>query len=890
MVAHNTEKWGALMRRSVAVAVACLSIVGLSFADDSSASIKKHTEISAQDLGAALQILARDRGFQIVYVSEEVGAKFTSGAIGEFTAEEALKQLLKGTGLTYRYLDDKTVTVLLPASATGTDSASPRSEGNGPARESSAPPAREDSSREGAQGKSFWDRFRLAQVDQGASSSADGEAASARRNASSLTVDEAARKARVEEIVVTAQKTEQRLQEVPVPVAVINAQSLVENNQLGLRDYYTSVPGLSMTPTSNQSTQTLVIRGITTAGATNPTVGIAIDDMPYGASTNRGGGLVVPDIDPSELARIEVLRGPQGTLYGASSMGGLVKFVTVDPSTDAVSGRVQAGVSSVYNGDELGYNVRGSINLPLGETWAVRFGGFTRQDPGYIDNPVQQVDGVNETHVNGGRLATLWRPSDAFSLKLSALVQQSKGDGSSDILVGNPSYGDLQQIYPLVGVQAFDRKVQAYSASANAKLGQVDLTSVSGFSVNSYADSSDLTSTFGNIFRTQFGAAGAPIYNGATTRKFTQELRLSAPLGQKLDGLLAAFYTHEDSLSHQNLRAVDPTTQAIASQVLFGRYPSSYEEYAVFGDLTYHFTDRFDVQIGGRESRIRQSYAQTFAGPYGPLFLRKPDPVIYPEEVRDTDVFTYLVAPRFRLSPSLMMYARLASGYRPGGPNLVPVSGTPPEVKPDTTRNYELGVKADLFGGALFIDTSLYYIDWRDIQLQATNPATAIGYGFNGSRAKSQGVELSIESRPMTGLRLAAWGAWGQAELTEPLPAAAALRGAPGDRLPISSRFSGSFSADQDFPLGNSASGFVGASVSYVGDRLGVFTSTGIRQHLPTYTKTDFRSGIRYGSWTGTLFVNNVTDRRGALQAVPTTGNILFILPRTVGLSVGKTF
>ena len=138
----------------------------------------------------------------------------------------------------------------------------------------------------------------------------------------------------------------------------------------------------------------------------------------------------MPDFDPGDLQRIEVLRGPQGTLYGASSVGGLVNFVTVDPSLAGVSGRLEAGGNSVQNGSELGYTFRGSVNVPLSSDFAVRASAFTRQDPGYIDDPVLGLKGVNEDRASGGHLAALWQPSETFSLKLSALYQTITGNGT----------------------------------------------------------------------------------------------------------------------------------------------------------------------------------------------------------------------------------------------------------------------------------------------------------------------------------------------------------------------------------------------------------------------------------------------------------------------------
>src|ERR1700678_1267405 len=252
------------------------------------------------------------------------------------------------------------------------------------------------------------------------------------------------------EIVVTAEKREERLQDVPVPVTVISTEDLLNTNHQRLQDYYTTVPGLNLV--SGDGASSLAIRGITTGGGStgNPTVGVTIDDVPFGSSSGLlAFGGQIPDIDPSDLARVEVLRGPQGTLYGASSIGGLLKYVTVDPSTEGFSGRMQADANSVYNGNGPGYVVRGAVNIPLTDTLAVRASAFTRRDAGYIDDPFIGRDGVNRADVNGGRVSLLWRPSADLSLKIGALLQDTRGFGSayvgSSFDVNQTGLGDLQQ-------------------------------------------------------------------------------------------------------------------------------------------------------------------------------------------------------------------------------------------------------------------------------------------------------------------------------------------------------------------------------------------------------------------------------------------------------------
>jgi outer membrane receptor protein involved in Fe transport len=643
----------------------------------------------------------------------------------------------------------------------------------------------------------------------------------------------------------------------------------------------------------------LTIRGISPAGFGNPTVGITIDDVPYGSSTNLGGGLAVEDIDPGDLTRVEVLRGPQGTLYGANSLGGLIKFVTVDPSTDRVRGSVQAGTSSVYNGADLGYNVRASINMPVNDTLAVRASGFVREDPGFIDNPVLGIDGINRVVADGGRLSALWKPSEDISLKLSAQLQTTKGYGLNDVNeavngYAGPPLGDLQQNY-IRGVGPYFKKVQAYAAILTAKLGVSELTSITGFNVNSEQDSFDLSAFVGQAPEQVFGVSGTQLINTQKTEKFTQEVRLATPIGQKVDWLVGAFYTHEESPATELDLAENTTTGEIVGQGLYFAFPSTYKEYAGFTDVTFHVTDRFDIQVGGRESEIEQTASSANIGPFDPAVNGAPSPIIDPQVEVKSHAFTYLVTPRFKVSSDLMLYARLASGYRAGGPNVTP--GTPPQYRPDTTRNYEIGVKGDFLDHTLSIDSSVYYVNWRDIQISLFNPQNFGVYNTNAGAAKSEGLEFSAEARPLSGMKIDGWVAWNDGKLTEGFPAASTAIGESGDRLPFSSRFSGKLSLEQSFPLINSVTGLVGGSVSYVGDQMGsfpsIFAATPGRQLYPSYARFDVRAGAEYDAWTANLYVNNLADKRavigGGIGAFPAYAfNV--IQPRTVGLSVAWSF
>jgi outer membrane receptor protein involved in Fe transport len=688
------------------------------------------------------------------------------------------------------------------------------------------------------------------------------------------------------EVIVTAQKREENLHDVPVPVSVVQAQALTQTNQVALRDFFTSIPGVTLQPVGF-SQQNITIRGLDTGGG-DPTVAIMLDGLPFGGSTGPTLGGNLPDLDPDDLSRIEILRGPQGTLYGAESMGGLVNYVTIDPSTAGFSGRFQAGTSSVYNGAEPGFQVRAAVNVPLSQTLAIRVSGFKRQEPGYVDNPVLGVRGVNEIQADGARISALWTPLPDVSLRLSALYQHTSADGYPDS-VPSPSLSALQQNY-IPGPIGYAKRVQAYSAILKAHLGSIGLVSNTGLNIENNRDALDFSYGFGSLTQLIDGVGGS-IYTGEDrSTKFTQELRLNgSALHDRVDWLVGAFYTRESNPhNHQFATAEDPITGKVVDPTFWDfHFSGSYREYAGFADLTYRISDKLDIQFGGRESHINTQFSEVSTGTlYGGAV------VVDPSNPSSATVFTYLVTPRFRLTPDWMIYARFASGFRPGGPNTgARPAGVPPQSDPDQTRNYELGAKANLLEGRLTLDASLYYIDWSDIQVNFVDPTDGFNFTANGGHAKSEGVELSVSARPASHTTISGWVAYDDAVLTSDFPAGSSVEGLKGDRLPTDPRWSGHIAANQDFDLPHDLTLFVSGRWSYVGKRLGTFVGAGTaRDVYPAYTKLDLSVGLRNSDWTVTLYLNNVADERGIVGVGTTPGSIVYITPRTVGVSVTRRF
>jgi outer membrane receptor protein involved in Fe transport len=695
--------------------------------------------------------------------------------------------------------------------------------------------------------------------------------------------------AQLEEVIVTAQKRSERLQDVPVPVTALDADTLAARNQVQLQDYFAEVPGLNLSSSGNGQ-MSLSIRGLTagTIAGGSPTVGVTIDDVPRGFNTAPGfSANLYEDLDPGDLERVEVLRGPQGALYGAASIGGLIKFVTKDPSTAGVNGRAQLIVNDTEG--KVGFGARASVNLPAGESFAIRASAFTRRDPGYIDNVTTGERDVNDVKVKGGRISALWKPSEHLSLKLSAMLQDTDGDGSSEV---DLQRGDLQQ-GRMRGTEGYSQKTALYSAILNAGFAGLNLTSISAYGTYKYRHLSDQSGFYGGYAQDLFGVGGASLLDTIDPKKFSQEVRLASAANQKLEWLVGAFYTHEKTPAHQSLLANDPVTGAVAGSQVEIDFPTSFTEQALFGYLTGHVSDQFSLQVGGRASTNRQTYDELDDGPlFGGTFVT-------PTTHTKASANTWLLTPQYKFSPDLMAYARFASGYRAGGPNAnVPGNSTAPKsYEPDKDNSFDIGIKGELLDRRLSFDAALYYIDWKNVQIAVIDQATQFLIHTNGGNAKSQGLELALQARPANGLTIAASATFGDAKLKEALPAISTAIAAAGERLPFSSRFASSFSLDQEFALAGSWKASAGGSLHFVGERKADFISGAgaTRSTLPAYTALDLRADARSDGWTLGLFVNNASNKRGFIgrteggPANPAPTGI-FIRPRTFGLSVTKEF
>lgn len=719
--------------------------------------------------------------------------------------------------------------------------------------------------------------------------------------------------ARLEEVIVTAQKRSERLIDVPVSITAVSDETLTKENLVSITDFFSRIPNLQF---SGNRTNLIALRGVTTGGSNSPTIALLIDDVQFGATISGGlGNSRFPDFDPSTLERIEVLRGPQGTLYGAASLGGLLKYVTKQPATDDFSARIEAGMSTVSDG-KSGWNARGTVNLPLfSERAALLVSGFNREDPAWMDNVRAGfvADDVNIARTYGGRAAFLWKPIDDLSITLSALRQKRDAEFGASVQSLPIDTGAVPNWQPRFGRNKIDTAPQSdvgdqelYIGRVEWDLGAVQLTSISSWNKSSGINVTDVSRvfTFIPIFY-GYGpnsTAAVTILDIASTEKRSQELRLGGKVGS-VDWRAGLFYTKEEGGVDQTLLLYAPDA-SFRDTPYDGKGPVEYTERAAFADATWHANDRWDLQVGVRYAENKQSsgggltVTTTQVRPvFGPTSMA----AVYKSE---DNSFTFAVSPSYRFNPDLMAYARVASGYRPGGPN-ARLPSVPASFDPDTVINYELGIKGYVADRTISFDAALFQINWSDVQLQNTDSTSNFTYRTNGGEGQSRGLELSGEYRPTEGLAFSANATFLDAELAQNLPAlsgADVLVGRDGDRLPSSAKFTANFGVEQRFGLWQGAEGYVGGNVSYVGGRMSDFVNSSARAarnaqrfELPSYTQVDLRAGVEIeGGWRFDLYGRNVTDEEGVLTANnrngTSTSSVLFLQPRTIGFTVSKAF
>lgn len=697
----------------------------------------------------------------------------------------------------------------------------------------------------------------------------------------------------VEKVVVTASKRRVRQQDYPGSITPITGDTITARQAVDLQDISRSVPGLSLQQGGSVGLNRVTLRGLNSGGDAANTA-FVLDEAPLSLSgANTNGGYLAADFYTYDLARIEVLRGPQGTLYGATAEGGLIRYVSRAPDPSGFAAGLEGGYQGIAHGSDA-WAVRGYANLPLGDDAALRGHGYYDEFAGWVDNPNLGKKKLNEGNNTGGRLAALFELSTDFSIQLSATHQKLEQAGDNTVQVNGFSsptnqFGLVNGLgYSSFTEDNFERTLEMYSAFAKYNLGFAELQSVTTLGSLDARPTRDLP-TLANVFGPSTSVQSKDKYG---VDKFSQEVRLlSGPdatlFGNHFEWLAGAFYTKEDVTFEQHISLLSLPTETSLGALAFSDLPSTFEDLAFYANATFQISPDFDIEAGIRHASNDQESQLTTSGLLVGAFT---PPALSSSE----ETTTIQIAPRWRFAPDAMVYARYAQGYRPGGPS-IPIPGGPPGLptsfNSDKTENYEVGVKATLLDGKLYVDAAAYRIDWTDIQILSAVVVSGTPFVVtsNAGTARSQGFEWYVAYKPVEGLELSIVGAHTDATLTAAAPV---LGAADGDELPYVAELTNTVNADYEFPVFGTASAFLGLSWSYVGER---HTDFPFHIALPSYDVFDARAGVRDGDFTVQLFAKNLGDEQAITSYSPVggfggTGTAGLVRPRVIGIRIAKDF
>lgn len=766
-------------------------------------------------------------------------------------------------------------------------------------------------------------------------------ATEATATATATTTSPATTEAGLEEITVTAERFTSTIQNTPISISALSGEELTKAGLSRIQDIARDVPGLSMRYASAGLTE-YEARGLASNGGAAPTVGFYLDEIPLSPPAVSQSGKVVIDPNLYDVERVEILRGPQGTLYGSGSMGGTVKVLTNQPKLGTFEGSVQ-GTGSYTDGGSGNGGGNLMLNFPLGDQFAVRIVLSDLYRSGWIDNitvqpfpvslssPVQGnvlgtpvtniIRKANSETLYSGRIALLYKPNDDLSILATAMTQ-GLHMGGYDLLDGSPNTAVPYRVYD-AHYEAFPLRegirddISIFGLTVNANLGFADLTSATsywgrlGYQVQDASESIYYSNQGGTPF------VPVPYAERDPSHQLSQEIRLTSHDIGAWHWVAGAFYSSLHSVWNEIGRSpLNPTTPD-------GSYFISWNDYgvrqtALFADVSYKFNDQWKLAAGARYydyASHQDEYSWGYDGP-------NPTP---PANSKITTAKNSGGNPRVNLSytpnPDLTVYTTISKGFRPGGANqILPPPTSPPFCQqgalsfgPDSAWNYEIGEKARLFDNWLTVNSDVYYIKWTGIQQVLTLPC---GYQFydNAGDGRTFGPELEINAKLSSEWSASLSAAYTDAKITSPnalytsfLTSVAHFP--DGVTRPCPTNGGGCTA-----PIMNVVKDTASLSVVYATNVLGnyQFTARAAGQFvgssydvayyfgykLPSYALGNARVGLARDNWSADLFVDNFTNKVALISAnntsfqfnIPQVVRYSTNQPRTVGVQVNYKF
>jgi iron complex outermembrane recepter protein len=681
----------------------------------------------------------------------------------------------------------------------------------------------------------------------------------------------------LDEIVVTANKRSERLQDVPLSVSVVGAQQLQAKGATDYRDYLTSVPGVSVSDFGTNKSN-VIIRGLSTAPDADGAGGTSVT---YFDEIALGGGLGAIEIFPIDIERIEVLRGPQGTLYGAGSLSGALRQIPKNPKLNEWSGEINGTISGVNKARDPEYGVDGVINIPIGQNIAVRAAAFYAKDPDFIRNR------LNNSYFGGARrdgvqLSALAQVSDATKIVLRYVYNENRINGStlSNVVFPDSTYDEFT-------ISKFEKSstgnTHLGSATITHDFGGAILTSATGYiavkqdSVDDFSVIYSQTDpdtglylrdpTTGELIPSDPAAVLSRV--GSKGTSFSQEIRLASSGDVRFDWLVGGYFQSSNS---KGKTAIDYLT---FDEFDFINTESSSKgrQYAAFGEVGFKFTEAWKLKAGLRYAKYKESSTSSV-----------PD--------TSADAFTPKATLEYKPDRNQLYYAQVAKGFRLGGANARPgvdscLGPFPESFKSDKIWTYEAGAKISLPRGYGTFNTSVFYSDWSNIpifQQIADVGCQLFQYFDNLGKATSKGFESELVLRPVDALTVRLSASYAKTTLKD-----GGDKFAPGQSLPATPAWNIAADADYAFPISKDLQGSIGAGVHLVSgynfylnedfesgnNELVLPLRTFDRQpKIGGFATLDLRAGINSERFGINLFANNILNSRGvtAINIFSATG------------------
>ena len=854
-----------------------------------------YISIPPLNVAEALNSLAKQTGAQLLFSYEQALTRKAQPVVGNYAVMDALDQLLQGSGLESSLSDKGAITIFDIENMM-------RHHSKKSQRERKEMNINTDKRKTLL--ATFIAMFAAGATAQGVDS--DQQAATQQNQ--------------IDEIIVTATKrgAGQSIQDTAMAISALTGDTIEKRGFVGMDDYLRTLPGISMQDLgAGQSS--VVIRGLSGDPQNQSgSAGIYFGETPLAgfesASVVAGAGNI--DLKLVDVERIEVLRGPQGTLYGSDSMAGTVRVLPVAPNLQELEGKLATRYSQT--GERGGDNtmIQAVLNVPLIEDkLAIRGVVYQFDNSGYIDNVVvsQPVPGLSRTtgvfggvandrddvgndQYTGFRLTALWQPIDELDITLSYLEQDIEQDGIPEVSLNLA--GDYQQRRVNTGTggssyELLENEVDITSLVLNYDLGWGIVTSASSWVNYTAKNETDLTffsALFAGIFGPGFEDSPYGTRNVRNTEAFTQEVRLASNLEGPLQFVTGLYYSDNESVRDFEHAWTGDVTQDPGIVLQSNSGGKTLEQESFFGELSYAFTDQLTATIGGRHYEYERD---TNEGYTFHIFV-------------DTQTVTNVVDKgqlykanlSYTPNEDMLLYTQWSEGFRPGGAlTEVPACtaqgiASPDKLDPDATQNFELGFKSSFADSRFTFNAALYRINWEGIPVVVL-PAPNCILHLNAGEAKSEGVEIEMQAQLTEKFRTDLSASYGETTLVGD-----SSIGFDGDNLPGSSDFNLSLGVQYEFTLANHNS-FARVDYTYISDYFSAIDASE-NPFTPSpsggFGQVNLKVGIEFDQIAMDIFVNNLTNGDGvtwvenSAVGIGADSTAYRIRPRTIGLNLTYQF